>query len=493
MAVPPKVVSSFFGGPDTPLLSAPLLHGVPTDSVEKVEAVGVPGQAGPSRPAGLSARLALGGGGGSEEEPTRGRRVTTELEEEEVDSSCQPQGPTSAGQLPAQAAPQPEPQPERKPELQQARATRDPSPEIGGQGPCPQRRVPCGVGGEGGALRGLSENEPAGVPLWGDSGDKRRPAYRSEAPPSCCPQQQPLSGSAPNPQMPLRWLSPTSHTAQFRRGDPVPASALGLGLLLSRITRTKLGSLSFGGWGRPGRRSSERRGEQGVAAGGAPGPPNRAGDEPARGGGAAAASPRLAARERVGRGGGGEPAGLLAGGRAGSPEPRERRGSSAPSLPRGSRVSPFHPDARPAGLLHGSALMAQEAKAGEAMCQPGWRAPLGVPRTSPGAAATAAAAAAAAAAQPALASPGEGATAPRESRGRRIPSERSLSASAPSAPADAASGLQPRGELPAASRPGPAPKPTRRRPERLPGTPARGAGACGGLAPRRPRSLGRAP
>lgn len=28
MAVPPKVVSSFFGGPDTPLLSAPLLHGV---------------------------------------------------------------------------------------------------------------------------------------------------------------------------------------------------------------------------------------------------------------------------------------------------------------------------------------------------------------------------------------------------------------------------------------------------------------------------------
>lgn len=59
----------------------------------------------------------------------------------------------------------------------------------------------------------------------------------------------------------------------------------------------------------PGRRS-RRAGAAGAAAGGAPGPPSRAGDEPARGGVRAAASPRLAARERVGRGGG-EPAGLL--------------------------------------------------------------------------------------------------------------------------------------------------------------------------------------
>ncbi|TEA11799.1 hypothetical protein DBR06_SOUSAS6910305, partial [Sousa chinensis] len=73
----------------------------------------------------------------------RGRRVTTELEEEEVDSSCQPQGPTSAGQLPAQAAPQPELQPERQPELQQARATRDPSPEVSCCGLWPRRSPPA--------------------------------------------------------------------------------------------------------------------------------------------------------------------------------------------------------------------------------------------------------------------------------------------------------------------------------------------------------------
>ena len=81
-----------------------------------------------------------------------------------------------------------------------------------------------------------------------------------------------------------------------------------------------------------------------------PGPPSRAGDEPARGGGPVAASPRLAARERVGRGGGGEPAGLLGGGRAGTREPEERPVSSALWLPRCSRVSPFHPDARSPGL-----------------------------------------------------------------------------------------------------------------------------------------------
>uniref|UniRef100_A0A8C6C421 Uncharacterized protein n=1 Tax=Monodon monoceros TaxID=40151 RepID=A0A8C6C421_MONMO len=66
----------------------------------------------------------------------RVRRVTTELEEEEVDSSSQPQGPTSpAGQLPAQAAPQPEPQ--------QARVTRDPSPEVSCCGLWPRRSPPA--------------------------------------------------------------------------------------------------------------------------------------------------------------------------------------------------------------------------------------------------------------------------------------------------------------------------------------------------------------
>ena len=79
--------------------------------------------------------------------------------------------------------------------------------------------------------------------------------------------------------------------------------------------QNKIGFALVWGLGKARTALAERRGEQGVAAGGAPGPPNRAGDEPARGGSPAAASPRLAARERVGRGGGGgEPAGLLAGG-----------------------------------------------------------------------------------------------------------------------------------------------------------------------------------
>uniref|UniRef100_A0A8C0HX76 Uncharacterized protein n=1 Tax=Balaenoptera musculus TaxID=9771 RepID=A0A8C0HX76_BALMU len=66
----------------------------------------------------------------------RGRRVTTEPEEEEVDSGSQPQGPTSPpGQLPAQAAPQPEPQ--------QARATRGPSPEVSCCGLWPRRSPPA--------------------------------------------------------------------------------------------------------------------------------------------------------------------------------------------------------------------------------------------------------------------------------------------------------------------------------------------------------------
>ncbi|KAM9078717.1 insulin [Megaptera novaeangliae] len=74
----------------------------------------------------------------------RGRRVTTELEEEEVDPGFQPQGPTSPpGQLPAQAAPQPEPQPEPRPELQQARAARGPSPEVSCCGLWPRRSPPA--------------------------------------------------------------------------------------------------------------------------------------------------------------------------------------------------------------------------------------------------------------------------------------------------------------------------------------------------------------
>ncbi|XP_072826838.1 uncharacterized protein [Vicugna pacos] len=62
----------------------------------------------------------------------RGRRVTAELEEEEGDSSPQPQGPTPRlAQPPAKAAPQPEPQ--------SARAARDPSPEVSCCGLWPRR------------------------------------------------------------------------------------------------------------------------------------------------------------------------------------------------------------------------------------------------------------------------------------------------------------------------------------------------------------------
>ncbi|XP_028370941.1 proline-rich protein 2-like [Phyllostomus discolor] len=96
---------------------------------------------------------------------------------------------------------------------------------------------------------------------------------------------------------------------------------------------------------RPRRRSGSA-GAAGVAAGGAPRPPSRAGDEPARGGVPVAASPRLAAREHVGRGGG-EPAGVLGGGRAGSGGPRGRAGTAPLSLSRGSRASPCTPT--PAG------------------------------------------------------------------------------------------------------------------------------------------------
>lgn len=145
-----------------------------------------------------------------------------------------------------------------------------------------------------------------------------------------------------------------------------------------------------------------------MAAGGAPGSPDRAEDEPARGGGPAAASPRLAARERAGRGGGGGPAGLLGDGRAGGPgapgapgEQRPGRSLAALGFPPSTPTPPL--------LLHRSALRGEEANAGDALCHPGWAAgaPPGPratcprrPHTRPGAAA-----AAAAAAPPALAAP----------------------------------------------------------------------------------------
>lgn len=107
---------------------------------------------------------------------------------------------------------------------------------------------------------------------------------------------------------------------------------------------------------------------------GAPGPPSRAGDEPARGGRRDAASPRLAARERVGRGGGGERGAGVGGGPAGSGEPRERRGAAPKSLPLGSRVPPLRPAAAQPGSCHRRAPGDQKARERAALLLPG-RAP----------------------------------------------------------------------------------------------------------------------
>uniref|UniRef100_A0A8D1DPL6 Insulin like growth factor 2 n=1 Tax=Sus scrofa TaxID=9823 RepID=A0A8D1DPL6_PIG len=66
----------------------------------------------------------------------RGPRVTPELEDEQPDSSPQPQGPTSPRAQPrAPAAPQPE--------LQQARAARDPSPQVSCCSLWPRRSPPA--------------------------------------------------------------------------------------------------------------------------------------------------------------------------------------------------------------------------------------------------------------------------------------------------------------------------------------------------------------
>uniref|UniRef100_A0A8C3WBF5 Uncharacterized protein n=1 Tax=Catagonus wagneri TaxID=51154 RepID=A0A8C3WBF5_9CETA len=67
----------------------------------------------------------------------RGRRVTTELEEEAPESSPRPQGPTSPppAQPPAPAAPQST--------LRRARAARDPSPEVSCCSLRPRRSPPA--------------------------------------------------------------------------------------------------------------------------------------------------------------------------------------------------------------------------------------------------------------------------------------------------------------------------------------------------------------
>lgn len=195
--------------------------------------------------------------------------------------------------------------------------------------------------------------------------------------------------------------------------SPRPAFAFSsLVLQLSRVIKTKLGSPSSRGPRRPGRRSRSAGGERGRPPGVIRGPPNRAGDEPARGGRRAAASPRLAERSAWGAAAAGSPRAFSEAAEQGAQSPPARQGAA----PRRSLAAP--------GCLASTRRAAARKRCqgpggkigrSDVPASPGRRASQGAPRAAlepppppPPRRATRAPI------------PGEGAAAPRESPGRRI-------------------------------------------------------------------------
>lgn len=138
-----------------------------------------------------------------------------------------------------------------------------------------------------------------------------------------------------------------------------PFSSSSLVLQLSRVIRQVSCFLQS-----RARRPDSARGAQGrTAAEVLRGPPNRAGDEPARGGRRAAASLGLAGRPRVGRSGGGSPR---------APRKAAEQGAQSPGTPgrhgapRRPGVPPFHPT-----RCRTEALSGPGGKTGEKQhCQP---------------------------------------------------------------------------------------------------------------------------